>query len=73
MKKPIGFILEYVVYKEKDGEICKFEEMMDFLDAIIELAGEKGFYVGGSSYLVDDDGEKIDKETLKKLFPERFS
>ena len=55
MKSPFGVQIEGSIYA-KEGDLGHNE----FLNAFIEFVESKGWFFGGGTYQVDEEGEKID-------------
>lgn len=55
MKKPFGVQIEGSIYAN-EGDLRHNE----FLNAFIEFVESKGWFFGGGTYQVDEEGGKID-------------
>ncbi|WP_200984500.1 hypothetical protein [Paenibacillus sp. Soil787] len=55
MKSPFGVQIEGSIYAN-EGDLRPNE----FLNAFIEFVESKGWFFGGGTYQVDEEGEKID-------------
>ena len=55
MKRPFGVQIEGIIYAN-EGELGHNE----FLNAFIEFIESKGWFFGGGTYQVDEEGKLID-------------